>query len=916
MRDEELRRGVQSVGGAVTGQNIQVGGDFHGSINIATAQELSWPVHVGTPPRAADCYQVRHDLDESMNGPDGLLGATAVLVGMGGVGKTQIAARIARQARDNGTDLVVWISANSRDAVLESYAETANRLHIVLPGTSLEAAASALANWLACTGRRWLIVLDDVSDPANMRGLWPQVTAVGQVIVTTRRRESAIVKDDVRLIPLDVYTSDQADSYLGAKLANHPDLLMGVEELGRELGRLPLALAQSAAYIIDRNITCLAYIERFRNKRTQLGKLFPDDSGLPDDHEVTVAASWSVSIELANKLPPVGLARPLLEIASVFAPSEIPIEVLTSEPVATSLGEDLGCVVRATEIEDAIRCLVRLSLVTQSDRRSVVIHSLVQRSVRDLIVGERWGPLCLSAADALALAWPDVEQSSTFVASLRANATSLIDCAGVQLWDGRCHSLLSYVGESLGYAGLVTEARTHYQRLLESVTEHLGPDHPDVLTLRNNEATWCGEAGDVSGAIERFHCLLADQERVVGRDDPTTLSCRNNLAHWRGRSGDLRGAIAEFELLLTDQTRILGTDHRNTFITRSNLASLRSELGDTVSAVDELKKLLVDRTHALGPDHPDTMTTRSNLASLYGDAGYVKKSVAELERLLVDCTRVMGSDHPDTLAIRNNLAAWHGYSGNVNGAVAEFERLLGALLAKLGPEHPNTLTTRANLSYWRSEAGDTVGAVSELVEVLGIRLRVQGPLHPATLGTRHDLAHARWYEGNMVGALRELESVLSDRESVLGVDHPDTLSTRNSIAGLRGELGDVAGAVADLQLLLADRERVLGRDHPDTLATRNNLAGYRSYVGDLDSTLREFEVLYNAQVRLLGPDHPQTVASRANLASVLAAAGDGERAMQELDRLLADQLRVLGPRHPDVLATWLELQELRQSNEE
>jgi hypothetical protein len=894
----EPARGVhQFVTGSVAGPNIQIAGNVQGSIQVAIPHELTWPLYVGTPPRVADCYQVRAESDAF----DELVGTT-VLAGMGGVGKTQMAVRAARRARDDGTDVVIWSSASSRDAVMAAYAETAARLNIVLLDTGPEAAAAALMNWLATTDRRWLLVLDDLIDPADLRGLWPQTSVTGRLVVTTRRRESTLARDDVCVIQLDVYTSEQASSYVAAKLVNHPQLLDGVDELVAKLGGLPLALAQASAYIIDRNITCAAYVDRFEDEHTRLADLFPENSGLPDDYQATVSATWTLSIELADQLPPAGLARSVLEIGSFLDPHGVPAAVLTSPPVAELLGRELDRTVAASAIEDAIRALFRLSLVEQDEDDAVIIHGLVQRATRESIAAGRLKPVALAAADALTYTWRDIEVNSVLVGQLRANALALIEHAGALLWDGECHEIVFQAGQSLGDAGLVRSAQAHYERLLPSVAASLGQDHPGVLAIRNEEATWLGESGDVSGAIEKFESLLSDEDRIGTLNPALTLATRSNLAHWRGRAGDLSGAITELEHLLVEQKRVLGADDHTSLITRSNLASLRGETGNLRQAIVEVEAVLVDRLRILGPDDPDTLVSRGNLASLRGKAGDLGQVIAELEALLADRIRILGPTHPDTLATRNNLAAWRGYAGDVNGAIGEFERLLHSLIATLGVEHPHTLTSRANLSYWRGEAGDSTGAIAELEQVLAIRTRVQGPRHPDTLGTRSDLAHVRWTEGDRQGALRELEGVLADRIQVLGCDNPDTLDTRNSIAGFHGELG-ISSAAAEYEDLLVDLKRTLGPDHPHTLAARNNLAGYRANIGDLHGALREFEDLAATHVRVLGPDHPKTLAIRASLAGTRSETGEVEQAIRELESLVADRTRVLGARHPDTRST-------------
>jgi hypothetical protein len=66
-------------------------------------------------------------------------------------------------------DLVVWMPATNRDAILTGYAQAAAQLGHELAGDT-EAAARWFLTWLqAETERSWLIVLDDLADPADLQ---------------------------------------------------------------------------------------------------------------------------------------------------------------------------------------------------------------------------------------------------------------------------------------------------------------------------------------------------------------------------------------------------------------------------------------------------------------------------------------------------------------------------------------------------------------------------------------------------------------------------------------------------------------------------------------------------------------------------------------------------------------------------
>lgn len=169
-------------------------------------EPAGWPYLVRPIPPLAECFQYRAEADRLRTAVHG--GGTAVLsqvlTGMGGVGRTQLAADYAHTARRDGTvDVLVWVSAATRSAVVNAYAQAGVELFRADPHDPDRAAISFLA-WLEPKpGKRpcrWLVVLDDVDDPADVRGLWPPAGHLGRTLVTTRRRDAALTGAGRRLI--------------------------------------------------------------------------------------------------------------------------------------------------------------------------------------------------------------------------------------------------------------------------------------------------------------------------------------------------------------------------------------------------------------------------------------------------------------------------------------------------------------------------------------------------------------------------------------------------------------------------------------------------------------------------------------------------------------------------------------------
>ncbi|ANZ38315.1 hypothetical protein BBK82_21845 [Lentzea guizhouensis] len=647
---------------------VQVGGDVHGGIHFHAAPEISWPVRVGVVPREADCYQSR-PADAALS-----CGLT-VLVGTGGVGKTQTAARHARGA---GHDVVVWVTATTTQTVLAGYAEAAARLLLAEPGTGVTTAATRFLSWLQTAERTWLIVLDDVVDPAAMRGLWP--SGSGQTLVTTRRRDSSILRADANVVDVTIFSAEQSESYLAAKLAAHPRLHAGAATLAAAVHHLPLALAQAVAYLVDRGLTCHQYVDRFQHQR--LTALAPEPSGLPDDHRATVAVTWSLSIGLATSLAP--LAKPMLQLASLLDPHGVPTAVLTNETILRGADGD--------DAADTVRCLHRLGLVELStDGRMVTMHPLVQRVTREDMTAAELAGLAHPAAFALAALWETDPLDPALVPSLRANTSALMAAALHHLVGPGCHAVLFACGENLRRAGLLADARQHYEQVLRLAHPLLGGEHEEVLFIRISLANIRGDLGDIGGAVEEFSRLRDDCHRALGADHHLSLGARGNLANRQLEAGDVSGALAAFAELLADQTRLLGPYAEQTLTVRNNLAHARSAAGDTTGAIVELERLLDDLRRVYGPFHPTTLLSRANLASNRADAGDVAGAVVEFEGLAQEYERLLGTDHKDTLTARINLAAHRAKSGEFHRAITELEQLVHDCTNALGAGHPRTV---------------------------------------------------------------------------------------------------------------------------------------------------------------------------------------------------------------------------------
>ncbi|MEY9968476.1 hypothetical protein ABIA33_006560 [Streptacidiphilus sp. MAP12-16] len=881
----------------------QAGRDQYITQQAPPPRPESWPQQVGVLPREADCFQSRDEvalLDGAL-----VVGGSAVLVGTGGVGKSQLAAHYARAVWNaNDVDLLVWITASSREAIIAGYGRAGVEVADATPGAP-EEAASRFLTWTQICERRWLIVLDDVADPADLRGLWPPERPEGRVVVSTRRRDSSLVGSKRHRIEVGLFAPAEASAYLSTKLEafGRQDSASQIAGLAQDLGYLPLALSQAAAYVLDDGLNVAEYRKLLADRVVALADVLPEQDALPDDQSATVAAAWSLSVERADQLRPVGLARPMLELAAVLNPNAIPAEVLFSVPVLTYLTirrtrwtpgddwtEDVQLLVTADEAYRALRVLHRLTLIDHIPgtlQQTVRIHQLVQRAVRDPLTPGHRDWLARVVADSLLVTWPEVARDSVLAESLRANVMALTRHAGDALFRPGVHDVLHRAGQSMGETGQVTSATTYLRDLAETAEHLMGPWHLDTLSARLHLAVWQGHAGDVSGAATALTLLVQDLARIVGPGHPLTLTARINLAQRRGQMGDIGQAVADYEQFLPALEVALGPSHPATLVARSSLAIWQGQAGDIARSVTATEELLEDLARAVGSDHPETLVARGNLAFLRGQAGKTIEAVADYEQLLPATELALGPDHPVTLAMRNGLAYWQGQSGDIESTVIVSEQVLEDRLRVMDPDHPETLVARAHLAVWRGEAGDIAEAASGLGQLLPDLMRVLGPDHPMTLGARAGLANWQGQAGDIAGAISAFDHLMPDLERALGASHPDSLNARAVLIHWRRQGGDVAWAEEAMQQLVSDMLRAMGPDAVGAVTSQSALSIMRGEAMDA-SDLRQRLHLF---APVLGLDRLGTLAARGDLSALMLPSQEPT----DLDLLLRGLAQLVDP---------------------
>ena len=308
---------------------------------------------------------------------DGDQPRTVVLCGLGGVGKTSVAVEYAhRHLAEVG---VAWQVAAGDLAVLAAeMAELASQLADRDVADARDPVASVHAVLAAYPGQ-WLLVFDNVIDEASVRRFLPPAGR-GRVLITS---QSAHWRAG-QVLDVPVLSDDVAAGFLMNRTADQDET--GARELGGELGGLPLALEQAAAYIdavgTILGMSLAGYLRLFRQRRADLLS-----RGEVSAHPASVSTTLTLALSRLQEDAPA--AAGLLRLLACLAPEPVPLGRLLADcdapagldpHVAAVLGPLIGDQVATGDAATALR---RYSLITPVGDQMVLVHRLVQAVTLD-----------------------------------------------------------------------------------------------------------------------------------------------------------------------------------------------------------------------------------------------------------------------------------------------------------------------------------------------------------------------------------------------------------------------------------------------------------------------------------------------------------------------------------------------------
>ncbi|MEE1927617.1 FxSxx-COOH system tetratricopeptide repeat protein [Streptomyces sp. TRM 70351] len=790
--------------------------------------------------------------------------AVCALVGMSGIGKTQLAAEYAHRFGPD-YDVVWWVPADLRGTLRERYGELAPELGLVSgsePGERIRVLREALRR--GEPHGRWLLVFDGWDELEGADALLPH--GPGHVLVTSRNRDWGRTTD---VVDVPGFARHESTAYL---LRRAPHVTADeAEQVAAEYRDVPLSLAQAAALLGESRMPVAEYLRMVRDGTAG----HPGRPGLEGFSESSLT-SWAIMINRLRAAQP--QAVELLTLATCFAPGRIPIGLVHGIPQA-ELPEGLAWI--ATDPAGwtrAVDALVTYSVLTRDSRVSAaaagkgdpgpghetihmhrLVHSILlrltapeerdsyRRVVRRLLAEADPGqPLEAAHWPRYAELLPHLEPSGALTSTNTRVQNTVLNCLRYCLRGGEFE-----LGGELA------------ERVREHWSEFLAPDAKPMLDLTTQQGSILRSSGRFQTAHALDRALLERLREAQPGDEHALMTASNCLAqdlHYLGHYAEAHQMQRE---VLRSAMRLLGPDDYTTLSNRHNVALALRQLGRYADAYEMDVETLRRREALLRARHAATLFSGTACARDLRLMGRYRDALARQELGMRLHVQVLGAQHPQTLGARHNLVMCERRAGSPHQEVG---RVMASLLEQFqqvyGRGHYQTAVFLTDYGNYLREHGDLGRARALTEEAAAVFTTVLGAAHPITTGMMANTGLVLQAAGDRSGAMGLFEAAYAGLSATLGPDHPWALCCALNAA--RGRyFNDRFEDAAELSRDTLRRTRhALGEDHPMTLTAQTALAADLRSLRERAEADKQEEDALQRLTRTLGAQHPHTLSAR------------------------------------------------------
>jgi len=716
--------------------------------------ELSEPgVRITDLAQTASCFIGRDvalaKIDAALKRDDDRV-AIVALHGLRGVGKTIVAATYAHEHRGEYR-ATWWVRAQAEESIRADLISLGRRLRWVQMDQRDDDAIRVVIDNLSNTADDILLIFDNATE---LKTILPFLPKAGRCRALVTSNWDAWRKDAIQ-IEIDVWEAETGAEFLVARTKG-PHNRTEAESLSSELGGLPLALEQAAAYCEERGVGFAQYQRNFESKKISF---LGDTEHAPKEYYDgrTVAATFELAIEGAIELHPA--AELLIAHAALLAPDPIPLFLFTD--VEEVFSEPLNSAVAAGEVDQIVASLRAFALVSRERIADESEPSVMTDSIR-------LHPLVREVAAArLSGAHLDKSRRSLFVALFR---TFPIDGDhNPKSWP-RCNSLRPHLlvlwasapetfGNAEEWAAILDTAGSYYRgrgayetaeilfRYAVTLMEGaFGKDHPKAAKSYNNLSIVLRDRGQFAQAYELITRVREICEPEWGPDHPelaAVLEAQGNLLR---RLGKYAEALPLLERALAISEKVSGANNPAAAKYAISAAGLLRDMNDHVTALKLYQQALAILETAEGSDGAGVAVCLNNIGGLLLMNRGAEPALPLLERSLRIMEQHYGPAHPRLLPHLDNLGGAFFGLRRFSDAREIVKRSLAISEDFYGSRHLQTAQLCTNLSVLLWQLRDPQW-VSFSLHGLSVHQEVLGVDHPVTNDRRRDHVRywTRWY---------------------------------------------------------------------------------------------------------------------------------------------------------------------------
>ncbi|MBD2296461.1 tetratricopeptide repeat protein [Anabaena sphaerica FACHB-251] len=743
---------------------------------------------------------------------------TVAIVGMSGVGKTELANQFVRQHLNTLGDNyggVCWIKAKNGDAGLQivSFARSVLGLN---PPEDFELIDKLQYCWRNWPSGKVFLVFDDISNyKTQIKPYLPPTSSSFKVLLTARENLGRGIvslrldelKREAALKLLESLIDDQE------RFKNEFEI---AEQICKWLGYLPLAIELVGTYLWKHTNLPLTRMLSLLEQKGLEHKVFKENDetlNAPLGLNAVFEVSWENLTSLAQQL---GF------MLSLFAQADIPWWLIQQAYNHLQLSEDEET--EQEKLEEARLDLLSCHLLQFSGNDTYHLHPLIRKffkmkqgnlqQVNDIQIGFVQG-----------------------MVSVGYQITQPLSRQQVNVFTPAIPHLLE-VAQDKNLRGLIKD--------------------DDFLVIFSGLGIFYKNQGFYHLAETWFASGLSLTQEHFGTNNLLVASSLNNLAVIYELQGRYQEAESHYIQALKIRKKLLINTHPDLATSFSNLGDLYRSQGRYEESKPLLLQSLKIRKYVFGDIHPEVATSLNNLSSFYYAQGLYREAEPLLLQSLKIVKKLNGNNHPEVATKLNNLASIYQFQGRYNEAEPVFLQAIEIDKQWYGLEHPEVATDLNNLGLFYHVQGNYKKAESLLVESLEIQQNCKGKDHPDVATTLNCLATLYREQNRYNEAEAMFLQALEIDKRYKAEAHPDIINDLNGLGNvyLDQRLFDKAES---LYLKALELARLTGEYQPNMVASLKNLSLLYYY----QDRHKEAEPLmlqaFKICKMLLGSNHPETV---------------------------------------------------------